>query len=61
MSTEADFADAHRLPRTLPPQAPAPPAEDPQTAVLRPVPPERPAKPAPGPMPTAAPTGSAAA
>ncbi|WP_050506269.1 hypothetical protein [Streptomyces rimosus] len=51
MSTEADFADAHRLPRTPPPQAPAPPAEDPRTAVLRPVPPERPAKPGPGPMP----------
>ncbi|WP_234440596.1 hypothetical protein [Streptomyces rimosus] len=61
MSTEADFADAHRLPRTPPLQAPAPPAEDPQTAVLRPVPPERPAKPGPGPMPPAAPAGQAVA
>ncbi|MFI2241988.1 hypothetical protein [Streptomyces chrestomyceticus] len=60
MSTEADFADASRLPRT-PPQVPAPPAEDPQTAVLRPVPPERPAKPGPGPMPPAAPTTAPAA
>ncbi|WP_244409477.1 hypothetical protein [Streptomyces albofaciens] len=59
MSTEADFADAHRLPRTPPPQVPAPPAEDPRTAVLRPVPPERPAK--SGPVPPAAPTGPAAA
>ncbi|MEV5596209.1 hypothetical protein [Streptomyces sp. NPDC052496] len=57
MSTEADFADAHRLPRTPPqaPQVPAPPAEDPHTAVLRPVPAERPAPPVPGPMPPATP------
>ncbi|MEU7188902.1 hypothetical protein [Streptomyces sp. NPDC045369] len=54
MSTEADFADASRLPRT-PPRVPAPPTEDPQTAVLRPVPPERPAEPGPGPMPPTAP------
>ncbi|MFH8345550.1 hypothetical protein [Streptomyces sp. NPDC018045] len=58
MSTEADFADAHRLPRTPPRATPAPPAEDPRTAVPRPAPPERPATTGPGPMPPAAPTAA---
>ncbi|MFI0258145.1 hypothetical protein ACH4OW_03755 [Streptomyces sp. NPDC017056] len=62
MSTEADYADAHRLPPVPPrPPVPAPPAEDPHTAVLRPAPPERPAKPGPGPMPPATPPAPRAA
>ncbi|MFH9422178.1 hypothetical protein [Streptomyces sp. NPDC017529] len=62
MSTEADYADAHRLPPVPPqPPVPAPPAEDPHTAVLRPVPPERPAKPGLGPLPPATPPAPRAA
>lgn len=58
MSTDAEFADAQRVP-PIPPQPPrrpaaAPgPAEDPQTAVLRRVPPEPPMPPLPSSAPAA--------
>ncbi|MFH8571136.1 hypothetical protein [Streptomyces sp. NPDC017993] len=65
MSTDADYADAHRVP-PIPPQPPRRPAvaalpdEDPQTTVLRPVPADPSVPPPPAAPPASAPPTPAA-
>ncbi|WP_407554051.1 hypothetical protein QOM21_29500 [Streptomyces sp. Pv4-95] len=57
MSTDADYADAHRVPPIppQPPRRPATPDEDPQTTVLRPVPADPSVPPPPAAPPATAP------